>query len=92
MLMTKLDKNFDIVLGNERDICFYCLQEHHKEYPNQDVISAKKEMEGQLLNRPVYKNRRIGEGFIVCKHHIGKIAEAIGYTLTQEEEQEVNEE
>lgn len=89
--MTKLDKNFDIALGNERDICFYCLQEHHKKHPNQDVISAKKEMEGQLLNKAVYKNRRVGEGFIICKNHIGKIAEAIGYTLTQEEEQEANE-
>ena len=71
--MTKLDKNFDIVLGNERDICFYCLQEHHKLYPEQDVLTAKKELGGQLLNKPIYRNRKIGEGFVICKHHIGNI-------------------
>ena len=91
MLMRDFNKQYDITLGNERDICFYCLQEHHKLYPEQDVLTAKKELGGQLLHKPIYRNRKIGEGFVICKHHIGKIAEAVGYTLTEEEEAEQNE-
>ncbi len=87
--MAKLNKDFDIELGNQRDVCFYCLQEYHKEHPNTDPVNMRKELGGKLLNKEVYKNRKIGRDFVICRHHIRKIAEAMDLEVTEKEQKEL---
>lgn len=85
MLISRLNKEFDIEMGNQRDTCFYCLQEYHKEHPGLDPVAMRKEMAGRLLNQEVYKNRKIGRDFVICKEHIGKIAQVMGFNVSEEE-------
>ena len=77
MLMRDFNKQYDVTLGNDKDICFYCLQEYHKKYPDKGVIESKKDLSGQLEYKPIFKNKRIGDGFTICKKHIIKIAQEI---------------
>lgn len=86
MLMNRLSKKFDVELGNQRDICFYCLQEYHKSHQDMDPVAMRKELAGQLLNQEVYKNRKIGRDFVICKKHLGEIAKILGYDIKEEDD------
>lgn len=83
MLMKDFDKQYDIVMGNENDVCFYCLMEYKKDNPEKGPIESREALKGKLTYQHIFKNRRIGDGFTICKDHIAKIANEIGLTVEE---------
>lgn len=80
MLMKDFNKQYDVTLGNDKDVCFYCLREYHTKNPDQSVVAAKHDLAGNLEYKPIFKNKRIGDGFTICQEHIIKIANELDIT------------
>lgn len=73
-ILEKYQDFLDVDYGTAQDTCLYCAKEvlnKVKEAENNNMTFAEKKLSGELIGKPVYKNRR--RGLVICRKHIEEI-------------------
>ena len=84
-ILEKYQDFLDVDYGTAQDTCLYCAKEvlnKVKEAENNNMTFAEKKLSGDLIGRPVYKNRR--RGLVICRKHIEEILVRLGADENEE--------
>ena len=84
-ILEKYQDFLDVDDGTAQDTCLYCAKEVSnsvKEAENNNMTFAEKELSGNLIGGPVYKNRR--RGLVICRKHIEEILVRMGADENEE--------
>lgn len=75
-MMFREASRFGVKFAGERDVCFYCLKELWEQHKGESVdefnsVIGRHQLEGKLTGEKVWSQGST----LICKHHIGIIAQ-----------------
>ena len=71
-----IDKDLNVYIASDDDICNICLDEFVKEN-NVTYVMAREQLKNKLKGERIFTLKFHGGIYVLCEHHLQKILEAI---------------